>query len=110
MKSPAVILLVLFSGLYFGFTAEKIKVTPDFTDEQITKAEQDALKSFSQKVEIKVLKRNGNGEIVHLKCIYYDTPGKFSASCESDSFGCLLIKKSGCTIADKPCPDNIDEL
>ncbi len=94
----------------FGFSAERIKVTPDFTDEQISKAEKDALEFFSEKVEIKVLKRNGNGEIAHLECIRYDTLGKRKGLCGSDSFGCLLIKKSGCTISNKPCPDNIDKL
>lgn len=103
MRNPRImLLLIVLSILQFSFSADEIKVTPDYNSEQISRVEQQVLKEFSKNIDIKVLKRGNDGKIIHLICIYYDSQSKEIASCESTSFGYLLVRKGGCTISNKP--------
>lgn len=94
---PLLVLLV-FS---FGFIVDDIKVTPDFTDEQVKQAEQEAAKWYKNKIEIKVINRDANGKIVNLVFTIYDAEGKPNTYCKSDNFGLLIIRQNGCGIQDK---------
>ncbi len=75
-------------------------VTPDFTDQQISKIEADVLTEYQVKVQIQVLKRNEKNQIEHLVCKRYDKKGEIYGKCESDKFGQLKITKTGCGISD----------
>ncbi|MPR32262.1 hypothetical protein [Salmonirosea aquatica] len=103
MKLKSIFLVIAFSVFSFSFIADEIKVTPDFTDKQIKEAEQEAAKWFKDKIEIKVIKRDPNGKIVHLIFTIFNATGRPHTVCESDNFGFLIIYRSGgrCGIADK---------
>ncbi len=75
-------------------------VTPDFTDQQVSKIEADVLTEYQVKVQIQVLKRNEQNQIIHIVCKRFDKKGEVNAKCESDNFGQLKITKTGCGISD----------
>lgn len=58
-------------------------------------------------MDIKVIKRNSEGEITDLMCVRYDKTGKEASSCSSNNFGLLMITKTGCRIAGS---GHVDEL
>ncbi len=93
--------LLVFLVFSFGFIVDEIKVTPNFTDEQIKQAQQEAAKWYKNKIEIKVGNRDASGKIVSLVFTIYNAEGKPTTYCKSDNFGLLIIRQDGCGIQDK---------
>ncbi|HLL94151.1 MAG TPA: hypothetical protein VK404_04180 [Spirosoma sp.] len=100
-------LLIFFLFTWYTTTANLgtidepvIKVIRTATDNQIRGTELQVLQQYGLKVQVKVIKRNSNGEITDLKLIRYDKAGRETGSCESDNFGLLVITRNGCKIAD----------
>ncbi|GAB2622483.1 hypothetical protein GCM10027035_17850 [Emticicia sediminis] len=97
------ILAICFCMSMTSLTFEKQEfyvVTPDFSYQQISKIEADVLTEYQVKVQIQVLKRNEQNQIIHLVCKRFDKKGEVNAKCESDNFGQLKITKIGCGISD----------
>lgn len=99
--------LILFIALnspnFFKTSPSSYEIRNNFTDKQIKDIETEVRDNFKINVKIDVLKRNNKDEIVHLIYTKYnDFNGKIVTSgCESDNFGRLLIKPTGCSISDK---------
>ncbi len=83
---------------YLGVNDPEIlfKISPSFSDRQLIKIEKKLLKNNNISAKIQVLKRDRNGQIIHLK---YQVINK--SSCESDNFAELHIRNDGCWISDK---------
>ena len=100
MKLAIFFLLTWFTSNLNGPEEPIIKVTRMSIDVQVKQTERQALQQYGVKAEVRVIERNGKGEITHLKCVRYDKAGRRDSSCESDSFGLLIITRDGCKIAD----------
>lgn len=91
-------LLMLQSSLF----SEGITITRTTSDKQIEAAKSKIQKEYGLKTDIQVIKRNTQGEITELTCVVYEKSGNGEASCSSDDFGTLVIKKDGsCSIIDQ---------
>jgi hypothetical protein len=97
------ILSILFCLSMMSISSNKndfYMVYPNYTDEQIRKTETDILNDFQINIQIEVVKRDENNQIVHLMCSRFNKKGEIISKCMSDKFGQLKITKISCSISD----------
>jgi hypothetical protein len=107
MKLAIFLLLTWFTTSLSNLDEPTNKVKRTSSDAQIRETERQVLQQYGVKVDIKVMKRNGRGEITDLRCVRYNKAGKEASSCSSDKFGLLVITETGCMIADLGHEDEI---
>lgn len=92
------IITFLLGLLAFQIPNVLFVVKPSFTDKQLLQIEDSLKTKYGIIAKIAVLKRDSEGNIIHLK---YTKSGLSGCSCESDDFAELHIKNNGCWISDK---------
>jgi hypothetical protein len=100
MKLAIFLLLTWFTTNLSNLNEPTNEVKRTSSDAQIRETERQVLQQYGVKVDVKVVKRNGEGEITNLRCVRYNKAGKEAGSCSSDKFGLLIITQTGCKIAD----------
>jgi hypothetical protein len=101
MKAVALLALLTISTFISAFNFFGIRIQRTFTQAQIKQVEQQVAKEFGNKVEIKVISRDLENEILGIKITFFDKNGHETASCSSDDFGWAEIKQDACSIADR---------
>lgn len=92
------VIAFLFGLLAFQIPNVLFVVKPSFTDKQLLQIEYSLKTKYGIIAKIEVLKRDADGNIIHLK---YEKNGVGGVGCESDNFGQLSIRYDGCGISDK---------